>query len=119
MSEETKPNLPPKAPQRSGLGELWRALLAASILFLMPVAARPGLMVSGALALRLLSLGVERPAPRLGISTGRGPAVAVIRVEGMITSGEADTFSTSAVASADTLVKEIQEAEDDGDVKAI
>ena len=47
------------------------------------------------------------------------PAVAIIHVEGVIASGGSDLFSGASIASAKTIIKNIDKAKNDNDVKAI
>jgi protease-4 len=125
MTPEPMPLAPPPAapaaarPRANG-GEgraFWRALFALATGFALPVAACYGLVVITAIACRLMqipTLGGGAPAVR-----GSGPAVAVIRVEGLITSQAAGPFETGAIASAKTLSGYIQQANDDPSVRAI
>lgn len=53
------------------------------------------------------------------VSTGVGPAVAVIQVSGAIMSGSSSTTLSGSVVGADTIVKLIERAGDDSDVKAL
>src|SRR5688572_15003585 len=101
-------------------GAYWRILAALVVGFGLPVAACFGLVLTSALALRLMAGGGAPPSSTFSSrGPATGPAVAVIRVEGLITSGEAGPFETGAVAAADTLVEQIEEAQADPDVKSI
>jgi protease-4 len=53
------------------------------------------------------------------VSTGVGPAVAVIQVSGAIMSGSSSTSLSGSVVGADTIVELIERAGDDSDVKAL
>lgn len=94
----------------------WRILLTFVVGFSLPVLACFGLVLVSSLALGLMGSGsvsaLERPSP------GSGPAVALIRVEGAIVSGEAGPFDTSVAASR-TVIGQIEKAAQDGDVRAI
>jgi protease IV len=98
----------------------WRLLGALALGFGLPVLACYGLVITLALAFRLMTAGTPAPGGQFASSgPATGPAVAVIRVEGLITSGEASPFSTDAVAAAGTLVEQIDQANADPDVKSI
>lgn len=98
----------------------WRLLGALTLGFGLPVLACYGLIVTMALAFRVMAAGAPAPDGRFASrGPATGPAVAVIRVEGLIASGEAGPFETGAVAAAGTLVKQIERANADGDVRAI
>ena len=98
----------------------WRVLGALALGFGLPVLACYGLVVVMALALRLMTAGTPAPSSQFATrGPATGPAVAVLRVEGLITSGEAGPFETGAVAAAETLVEQIERANEDADVKAI
>jgi protease-4 len=114
----TAPSRP--APAANGEGRAyWRALLALVVGFTLPVLACYGFTLVTALACQLAFLAAPSPGvPRFG-GGGAGPAVAVIRVEGAITSGEASPFDTAVVAGAGTLVDQIEQAAADDDVRAL
>jgi protease-4 len=98
----------------------WRLLAAFVVGFALPVLACFGLMVVSALSLQVLALG-SSPAPDFTSTRGpaTGPAIAVIRVEGLITSDEGGPFAVEGIASAETIVGHIARANADPDVKAI
>ncbi|MGH2520913.1 MAG: signal peptide peptidase SppA [Anaerolineales bacterium] len=95
----------------------WRTLLALLIGFALPVLACYGLILTSAVALQILSLG-SRPSFTT-TSRGSGPAVALIRVEGVIMSGESLPFATGGTAGAATIIEQITRANEDSDVEAI
>ena len=100
-------------------GEAWRLLLALVTGFALPVLACYGFMLVTALACQVLSIPMGQPGARPPLATGSGPAVAVIRVEGAIVSGEATPFNSAAMASSETIVEQIESAQEDPDVRAI
>ncbi len=107
------------APRNGGEGRtFWRALFALAAGFALPVMACYGLVMVTAIACRVMQV-----APPGGdgtrTSTGVGPAVAVIRVEGLIVSQGAGPLETGAIASAETLTGYIEEAAADPNVRAI
>jgi protease-4 len=108
--------LPPKQ-KASGAGEAWRMLIALVIGFALPVLACFGLMLTSAVALQIASLGA-RPSGGLTSTAGSGPAVAIIRVNGLILSGRSGPFDQGLAASED-IIERIRAAKEDGDVKAI
>jgi protease-4 len=85
--------------------------------FSLPVLACYGLILTGAVALQILSLGASRP-DLSAARGGFGPAVGVVRVEGVITSDDAATAGLGT-ASAETVVQNLRAADEDPDVKAI
>ena len=110
-----------RAPQerRNENGPYWRVLGALVVGFGLPVLACMGLILTTAVACRVLTFSAPTPDSQFGGSgAGSGPAVAVIRVEGLIASGKAGPFATG-VAAAETLVDQIERANADPDVKSI
>jgi protease-4 len=59
------------------------------------------------------------PGGGTSANVGSGPGIAVIRVEGLITSESAGPLDAGAVASAETLTDYIEQADDDPNVRAI
>ena len=114
---------PARAPEerhRSDNGPFWRLLGALAVGFGLPVFACFGLILTTALACRLLAFSIPTPDSQFaGSGAGTGPAVAVIRVEGLITSGGSGPFATSSVAASETLVDQIERADADPNVRAI
>jgi protease IV len=109
---------PPAARISGGWGEAWRLLTALTIGFALPVLSCFGLVLVTALACRIMAVPSAAPAsPALG--SGRGPAVAVIRVEGAITSGRASPFATTLTATSDSIVEQVRRAQEDGSVRAV
>jgi protease-4 len=115
------PEPPVARPAASGSAgrDFLRAVLAVATGFLLPVLACYGLIFVSGLTIQLMSF--LSPARRTDVvSSGAGPAVAVIPVEGVITSGrQSNLFPNTSVAAADTIVDQIRRAEADGDVRAI
>lgn len=113
----------PPAPKRqssdSSPHEAWRMIIAIVIGFALPVLACYGLIISSSIALQILSLGSSSSSFDFDSNSGVGPAVAVIHVEGVIVSGGDDLFSDGSLASAQTIIKNIEKAKNDSDVKAI
>jgi len=109
------------APKRkdSDSRSFWPIVITLVIGFALPVLACYGLILSSAVALQILSLGSGSSSSDFGSTRGSGPAVAVIHVEGVIASGGNDLFSDSSVASAKTIIKNIEKAKNDDEVKAI
>jgi len=99
----------------------WRILITLVIGFALPVLACYGLIISSAVALQVFSLGSRSPSSFdfNAAQPGSGPAIAVIRVEGVIASSGGDPFSGGSVASAKTIIQNIEKAKNDKDVKAI
>lgn len=84
--------------------------------FLLPVCACAALVFTGFAG--LASLGSMGGAATSGpVSTGTGPAVAVIRVEGTIIGTDDQNFLNGA--GSGTVIKELEWAEADADVKAV
>ncbi|MCC6191541.1 MAG: signal peptide peptidase SppA [Anaerolineales bacterium] len=109
---------PPPAPAAGEGRAFWRTLLTLAAGFALPVLACYGFVFVSALACQLALVS----GPRSGLPltpAGSGPAVAVIRVEGVIASGEASPFDVSRVAGAATLVDQIERAAEDDAVRAI
>jgi protease-4 len=124
MTDSALPLVPPAgAPRGSGgNGEsrgFWRALLALAVGFTLPVLACYGFVLVTALACQVALFTTQPPSLPGRATGGVGPAVAVIRVEGLITSGEISPFAASAVAGASTLIDQIEQAAADDDVRAI
>lgn len=94
---------------------LW-VLSSVVIGFLLPVCACMALSFTGIIGLAGLgSLGV--PTASGPITSGTGPAVAVVRIEGAIIGTDEENFINGA--GSGTVIKELQWAEEDPDVKAI
>jgi protease-4 len=85
--------------------------------FSLPVLACFGLILSSAAGLQLLSLGAPAGVPSVS-GPAFGPAVAIIRVQGLIVT-QADPFDYSAVASSAEIVDLIGQAGRDPDVRAV
>ena len=112
---------PPAAvpPQREAPGFFWRTLIALVIGFALPVLTCVGIILVSAWALQILASGSKSSSFNFDASGGSGPAVAVIRVEGVIASGESTPFGGGATAGAKTIIANIEKAKNDKDVKAI
>ena len=116
-SDTPLPSAPLPKQKASGAGEAWRMLIALVIGFALPVLACFGLILTSVVALQIASLGA-RPSRGFTSSGGSGPAVAIIRVNGLIISGRSGPFD-QGVAASDTLIEKIKMAGEDADVKAI
>lgn len=102
--------LPPKPI--SPVAIFTQAVVALCIGFALPILTCIGLMFTSVLALQMLSSDAETP------SMASGPAVALIRVEGVILSGEGSAFGEGGAYARDVIAK-INQANDDDNVKAI
>ena len=120
--------LPPPASSRASRAErgdpetrmFWRLLFTLIAGFSLPVLACYGLVLTSALALRSLSLGSRPPGFDFASrTTGTGPAVGIIRVEGAIVSGERPPLSGISIAASQAIIEQVERAQDDPDVKAI
>ena len=97
---------------RLGLSLFWRGFLAASLGLILPAAACSGVILSGALGIRMLTAREE-----IVPSIGSGEAVAIIRVDGVIVS-RAGPFDAMAATST-RIIDQVGKAASDDDVKAI
>lgn len=116
-----KPVTPPPAeshPVAGGSGWFWRTLVATSTGCALPVMALAGLMFACALSFQILALGASTPTNTRSRGPASGPAIALIRVEGAISSGRAGAFDTN-VAASETLIEQFEQAQADTEVKAI
>jgi protease-4 len=98
----------------------WRLMAAFIVGFALPILTCFALMLAAALSLQMLALGAaprSEPVSSSGPSTG--PAIALIRVEGLIATNGGGPFDVEGVASAKTIVEQLQRANDDVNVKAI
>ena len=114
--ESPIPPAPAPKPVRES-PRAWPLVLALLIGFALPVVTCLVLMVTGALSLQLLTLGRSPSVPSVS-SGGTGPAVALIRVNGVIVSGRSSPFDTASAAS-DNIIDEINQAKNDPSVRAI
>ena len=96
--------------QESNRTPFW-VLLSVSVGFLLPVCSCAVLFL-----VSMLGLSVVGNGPAVGIS-GTGDAVAIIHVQGPITSGDESDFSTGAVSGI--IMSDLRAAADDPSVKAI
>ena len=111
----------PLTPTKRGDSEsrlFWRLLATFGLGFSLPVLACYGLVIVSALALRILALG-STSAATPAAESGVGPAVAVIPIKGIITSGEGGPFANTGVAFSESIIADIEKANEDNDVKAI
>ncbi len=114
MTDPTPPFSGPAPKNPPAPVRLWPLLVALLVGFALPVLTCVGLVVVSVISLQVLSLGAG-PASS---DAGYGPAVALIRVEGTITSGSAGALDTS-VASSGSIIAQIEQAKKDTNVKAI
>lgn len=93
-------------------------LFGALILgFALPVLACMGLIVAGGVALGQMSAGFS-PDAATPFTTGAGPGIALITVEGTIISGSGQPFD-AGIAASDDIIAQIKRAKEDNDAKAI
>jgi protease IV len=102
--------LVPRAGGRENKMALW-SLAGVSLGFLLPVCSCAFLMMTAVLSLSALgsASGVSR--------SGSGDAVAIVRVEGAITSGDEEEFGAGAVSGI--VIGDLRQAAEDPTVKAI
>lgn len=103
---------------KSRPSDFWRWILALGVGFSLPVLACYGLIVASAVGLRLLSAGATSQIPSAPANPGFGPAVGIIRVEGVIVA-QRSPFETSGSASAQEIVDHIRQATEDPDIRAL
>lgn len=115
MTIETASTPPPPKRGDADSRLFARMLLTFVVGFGLPVCACYGLIAVTALSFQSMMWGSGSPAA----ASGSGPAVAIVRVEGVIVSGRAGPFDTSGAAFSDTVVANVNRAKDDSDVKAI
>ena len=112
----------PLPPKHADSESRWfvRLLITFLLGFGLPVVACYGLIVASAVGLQILFLGANS-TPSLSTSgAGSGPAVALIPVQGVIISGEANAFTAATdVAFSKTVISNIEKANDDPDIKAL
>jgi protease-4 len=116
MTLDTPPT--PAPPKRGDADSrlFGRLLITVIVGFGLPVMACYGLVIVSAVALQILTLSA---GPSLSADSGAGPAVAVIRVEGVIASGEGGPFANAGVAFSNDVIADVKKAKADADVKAI
>lgn len=117
---ESKSGIPASAGQSAAAASagFWRWLLALVVGFSLPVLACYGLIVVSAFALQVLSFGTA-PAGLPGpTGPGFGPAVGLIRVDGLIVA-ERDPFAAASAASSREIVNHIRQAQANPDVQAL
>jgi protease IV len=111
--EEVKPeeNQPVRRRpvDRENRTALW-VLLSVSVGFMLPVCACLLLLTSSIFSLVLVDTGTRA-------ATGRGDAVAIVRVEGAITSGDEAQFGPGAVSGV--VINDLSQAAADPTVKAV
>ncbi|MCP4426573.1 MAG: signal peptide peptidase SppA, partial [Chloroflexi bacterium] len=114
MTEETQSTSnSERATKRNGRTPLW-ILFSVIVGFMLPVCSCAILMVTSIVSLGALDIG---GAPRTG--GGVGDAVAIVRVEGVITSNDNAEFSGATGATSGVVIADLQAAVDDPTVKAI
>ena len=97
----------------NGRTALW-VMASITLGFFLPVCACAMLLIAGAGSLSLMSPGALR------ISSGTGDAVAIVRVEGTITTGDAaNNSSTVSGAVSGVVIDDLRRANEDDAVKAI
>ncbi|MCP4359886.1 MAG: signal peptide peptidase SppA [Chloroflexi bacterium] len=110
-SAETQPQLIEIKTDGSGRNPLW-VLLAVTIGFMLPVCACATLFMTSMFSMAFL--GAAAPTTSSG---GFGDAVAVVRVEGIITHGDETQVTTGAVSG--TVIGDLRAAAADDSIKAI
>jgi protease IV len=85
-------------------------LSSVSLGFFLPVCSCLLLLMSSVFSVSLLDRGTR-------VSTGRGDAVAIVRVEGAITSGDEEEFGPGAVSGV--VINDLRQAAADATVKAV
>src|SRR3990170_2654271 len=105
-------------PKNQAWGGFWRAIIALVIGFLLPVLGCSGLVLVSVVSLQAASLAASpSAAPRIrGPATG--PAVGVIRAEGVLQTGS-DPLDYASVTSSEDLVELIDQAAADSDIRAV
>lgn len=121
MQTENGPSAPVETIERSqpaiqlnspGTGKTALWVLASVVVgFLLPVCSCAVLTVAG-----IAGLGVLGSSSSVS-STGSGDAVAVVEVEGTISSGDKEDYATGAVSG--TVIDDLRQASEDVSVKAI
>lgn len=112
-NSESMPAPPPAVRSNKGDGNrtpLW-ILLSVIVGFMLPVCSCAVLMVASVASLGVIGSGTAVS------SSGVGDAVAVVRVEGVITSSDSAEFSSGATSGI--VMTDLQTAVDDPTVKAI
>jgi protease IV len=111
--EEVKPRADERALRprvdRENRTAFW-VLLSVSVGFMLPVCACLLLTTSSLFSLLLVDTGSRTPS-------GRGDAVAIVRVEGAITSGDEAEFGAGAVSGV--VINDLRQAAADDTVKAV
>ncbi|HLF00729.1 MAG TPA: signal peptide peptidase SppA [Anaerolineales bacterium] len=123
MMPDTPSTTTPPAPRVADTGSTATRVFAQTLLsvlagFTLPVLACYGLIIVSVLALQILSWGAASgPTSSRGPTTG--PAVAIIHVEGVITSGSGTPFDTGGIAFSNDVIENVRKANEDAEVKAI
>lgn len=104
-------------PQGSGRIALM-VLLSTTVGFALPVLACGFFMFICLFSFTLAGVSTPGGSGGIPISTGIGDAVAIVRVEGTITSGEADEFVTGTAVSG-VVISDLRAAAADPTIKAI
>lgn len=114
--QEQQPTVVYVQPQGSGRVALM-VLLGTSVGFAMPILAFGFLMFVCFLSFALASSTIPS-GPSIPVNTGTGDAVAIIRVEGTITSGEVDEYVEGTAVSG-VVISDLYAAANDPSIKAI
>lgn len=118
MTASPPPAPPPHRP--SEWGAFWRMFIAFFTGFMMPVMLCCGSIFFCVASVGYLgSFGDDSSFDFSSSGPLTGPAVAIIRVEGVIVSGRATSFNDTSTAYAATIINNIRKAAKDDDVKAI
>ena len=109
----TQPHQQQPDPQKKDRTPFW-ILLAVIVGFMLPVCSCGVLLTTGLVSAGVMGASAAGPTYT---STGFGDAVAVVRVEGTILSGDSADSSTDAVSG--TIISELENAAAEPSVKAI
>ncbi len=104
-------------PQGSGRVALM-VLLSTTVGFALPVLACGFFMFICLFSFTLAGVSTPGGSGGIPVSTGIGDAVAIVRVEGTIVSGEADEFTTGSAVSG-VVISDLRAAAADPSIKAI
>jgi protease-4 len=108
----------PAPPKASPWGGFWRAIIAVTVGFLLPMLACYGLVMVSAVTFQLATLTGAPSGPPTIRGPGTGPAVGIIPVRGILVS-ESDSLGYSSSTSSRTVLDWIAQASADPDVKAV
>jgi len=105
-------------PRNQSWGGFWRAIIALVIGFLLPILGCSGLVLVSVVSLQVASLAASPSAAPTIRGPASGPAVGVIRAEGVLQTGS-DPLDYASVTSSEDLVELIDQAAADAEIKAV